>query len=432
MKKTLKFIGTSLCGIALLAGCTKSDDDGIKANINNGTENVFEGLKDNVDNITLQQLYDDLKDSSGNVQVANKLVETISDLVLNDNTWKVRYETKMNEKLLELAKKETYEDDNGVFSEELLVRDLKSKLYSVTCDVDNYGPTFTDATKTVIDQYTLCDYTDYKNKALKLEVLTELLNEKYVYDKVLKDKPTLIDTKKTRTIEYITLDSSNEDADDFIKEAVNKIKSGSTLESIKDEWVEKLIKEVQDKYQKINTIDDKDGAIFKEFTNEFNYSKEEGLRLKKKDIYDGVYYGKQTINNDNKSVLNTTLVERILSDNILDETVRKTIKINDKYYLVSPLAAGSVDETDIRLNDTTNKKYYIVRVELMPKYADLTDEEKITNESIYEAVKLLASNSTLVSDSVKYYLEQYKNDISIHDEDVYNYLKTQYSSIFVD
>ena len=47
-------------------------------------------------------------------------------------------------------------------------------------------------------------------------------------------------------------------------------------------------------------------------------------------------------------------------------------------------------------------------------------------------MKLLATNTSLVSDSTKYYLEQYKNVISVHDEEVYNYLKAQYSSIFVD
>ena len=85
-----------------------------------------------------------------------------------------------------------------------------------------------------------------------------------------------------------------------------------------------------------------------------------------------------------------------------------------------------------RLAFISTKKYYIVCVETLPTYADLSDQEKETNEKVYEAVKLLATNTSLVSDSTKYYLEQYKNVISVHDEEVYNYLKAQYSSIFVD
>lgn len=331
MKKTLKFIGTSLCGIALLTGCNNNkENDEIKANINNGSENVFDGLKEGTTNVTLQDIYDSLRENSANQLVADKLVEIIAEKVLSDDIWKQRYNKKIEEKILEMAKSDSYKDSNGVFSEELLVKTLKSQLYNVTCEVDNYGPTYTDSTKTVIDKYTLCNYDEYAEKALKVEVLEELLKEKYVYEKVLKDKPTLIDTKKTRYVEYITLDGSKENAFEFLTDSVEKLKaenSSTTLETIKDEWVEKLIEEVEKKYEKINTIDDKDGSILKEFTNEFNYSKEEGLRLKKKDVYESDYYVAKAINNDNKDILNTTLVERILSDNVLEDSAKKTIKI---------------------------------------------------------------------------------------------------------
>ena len=44
----------------------------------------------------------------------------------------------------------------------------------------------------------------------------------------------------------------------------------------------------------------------------------------------------------------------------------------------------------------------------------------------------MAKNTTLVSDSLEYYLEQYKDQIGVHDEEIYNYLKAQYEDIFVD
>ena len=50
----------------------------------------------------------------------------------------------------------------------------------------------------------------------------------------------------------------------------------------------------------------------------------------------------------------------------------------------------------------------------------------------YVKKEVLAKNNSLVSDSVSYYLEQKKNNISIHDEEIYAYLKTQYADIFVD
>ena len=51
---------------------------------------------------------------------------------------------------------------------------------------------------------------------------------------------------------------------------------------------------------------------------------------------------------------------------------------------------------------------------------------------VYDAVKVLSTNTSLVGNSLNYYLEKYKDSISVHDEEIYVYLKTQYSDIFVD
>jgi len=426
MKKS-KIIGLSLCALMALTGCScnKEKDNSVKANINNGETELMSGLKEDVDSVTLEEIYNNLKAESGNSVAANKLLEIIADIVLSDATWQSRYEEKIEEKLLALVENTAYQID-GEFNEELLVEALKAQLYNVTCTDNNYGPTYKENGITV-DKYLLCDYTDYANKALKLEVLKELLNEKYVYDKVLVDKPNILSTKKARLVEYIELDSTKKDAFKFFTDKTNELiadDSTLTLVDISEEWRQKFLDEIDEEYAKIGTKDDSSGSIWETYTGSYSYDKTVGLRLKRKEIYDSKYYNNVTITSDSKDILNSTLVERLLSDNVLESTAGKTIKINDSYYLVSPLAGSNIDATDIRITDTVNKKYYIVKVEVID--AESNDDLK------YEAVKVLAKNTSLVSDSINYYLEQNKNNISVHDEEIYTYLKTLYSDIFVD
>lgn len=430
MKKILKGAGLSLCAMLLLAGCScKKETVDTKANISNGTESILSGLKDNVNSITLQKLYDDLKASKGNTTAANKLIEIVSNLVLTDAKWQARYDAKVEERLTKLAQSDEYKKD-GVFSEELLVKTLKSKLYNVTCEVNGtYGPTYTVDGE--IDDYMICDYSDYINKSLKINVLTELLNEKYVYDKVMVDKTNILATKKARVVEYVTISYQDDTEEDkVIEHIVDAIASLSaensteTLEGIAKSWTDKKIEEIEERYAKINTSDDKSGSIMSEFTDGYTITAEDGLEAKKQEIYNTKNYDKVVITSDSSDILNATLVEKLLSENVLSDAAKKVVKINGSYYLVAPWAGDSIDSSDIRIKDATNKKYYIVKVDVI--------NNESSEDMVYDAVKVLATNTSLVSDSVNYYLEQHKNDINIYDEEIYNYLKTQYADIFVD
>ena len=429
MKKSIKGIGLSLCAMLLLAGCScKKEEPDTKANISNPTETIVSGLKNGVESITLQQIYDDLKSSKGNEVASNKLLEIIAEAVLSDAKWKERYDAKVEEKLQELIDSADYQID-GVFDEEKLVKSLKSKLYNVTCTDNEYGPTYT--TNNEIDKYMLCDYTDYINKALKLSILTELLNEKYIVDKVMVDKSNILSTKRSRLVEYVEINYSNDEEEDevikYIEESVAQLaaeNSTVTLSEIASTWTNKKIDDVVAEYNKIGTSGDLSGSIMQDFTDGYTRTKEEGLKIKKQSVYATNYYNKLVINSDNSDILNATLVEKILSENLLAESSRKTIKINNSYYLVAPWAGRNITSNDIRIKDSTNKKYYIVKVDVITKDSN--------EDLVYEDIRVLAKNTSLVSDSISYYLEQNKNDISAHDEEIYTYLKTQYADIFVD
>ena len=365
MKKIIKGASLSLCAMLLLAGCScKKEDPDTKANINNPTDSIVSGLKDGVESITLQELYDDLKASNGNTTAANKLLEIISDLVLSDQKWKDRYDAKVEEELMKFVDEEKYQL-NGSFDEELLVKTLRTDLYNVTCENNTYGPTYAN---NEVDKYMVCNYTDYVNKYLKVSVLTELLNEKYVYDKVMADKANILTTKKARLVEYVSISYSGDEEEDevisHIADAVSKLSADNatiTLEDIASSWTEKKISDLVEKYNKIGTVDDKDGSITNEFTNGYTQIAEKGLEAKKQEIYDIKNYEKIVITSDSNSILNSTLVEKLLSENVLSDTARKTIEINNSYYLVAPWAGNNITATDIKTGEvlfTIDKGYF--------------------------------------------------------------------------
>lgn len=429
MKKILKGASLSLCAMLLMAGCSckKDEKPDTKANIKNGEDKILSGLKEDVKSITLQEIYDDLKASNGNTVAADKLLEMVSNLVLSDATWQARYNAKVNEKMMDLVEDSAYQVD-GTFDEELLVKTLKSKLYNITCEGGNYGPTYSNGE---IDKYMVCDYSDYKEKALKISALTELLNEKYVYDKVMADKANILTTKKARQVEFVSIGYSGDSKEDEVIEYITKSitdlaaeNSDVTLEKIASLWTDKQIDSLEKEYKKINTSEDANGSILSDYTNGYTQSAEKGLALKKQEVYKNSNYEKVVITSDSNSILNATLVERLLSENVISNTSRKTIKINGSYYLVAPWAGTNLTATDIRIKDSANSKYYIVKVDVI--------NSESSADLVYEAVKILATNTTLVSDSINYYLEQQKDNINVYDEEIYTYLKTQYSNIFVD
>lgn len=436
-KKMFKGLGLSLCAMLLLAGCSckKEEAPDTTANINNPTGEIVSGLREDVTSITLKEIYDELKAVNGNEVAANKLLDIIADLVLTGD-WEDRYEAKAQEKLQKFVDDEAYKVD-GVFNEELLVKTLKAQLYNIgTCADQTYGPIYDQDGK--IEKYLNCDYSDYVAKALNVEIITELLNEKYIYDKVMVDKENILTTKKARLVEYVSISYSGDEEEDevieHIAQAVTELaaeNSTKKLTDIADAWTNKKIEELLEEKAKINTKEDANGSIMKDFTDGYTRSVDEGERVKKQEIYASSNYDKLVITSDSKDILNSTLVERILSDNVLSTNARKTILINGSYYLIAPWAGDKVTSTDIRIKDASNSKYYIVKVDVINE-DDLEDDSKEAKALVYEAVKVLATNTTLVSDSVNYYLEKYKDKIGVYDEEIYNYLKTQYSDIFVD
>ena len=429
MKRSFKVLGLSLCAALMFLGCGCSKDDNkVTVGVTDGDKNIVDGLSEGVKNVTVQQLFDDLKEQYGNDYAANKLIEIIANKVLSNETWLTRYNKKIDDKLMELVEKKEYADNKGNFDEKRLVMDLQSKLYKITSDDETvYGPVVEDG-ETINLTW---DYSDYINKELRLDVLQELLNEKYIYDEVLENNSNILTSKDARVVEYIAISSEEDDAWEFLNTWSEKLIAGeATLKDIETEWKKKLSQNIIDEFEKIGTSEDGDGSILDDFTNEYAYTKEVGKELKLKEVEDKEYYHDVVITSDSNDILYSTLVERIQSDNVLEDSAYKTVDIHGSRYVVSPLAGSNVSKNDIRITDTENKLYYIIKVDVFDKLEDVQEVEK--DSKTYRAVEVLAKNSNLVSDSLNYYLEQYKTDISVHDEEIYNYLSIRFKDIFVD
>lgn len=428
MKKLLKLLLT-VSMVFIVSGCS-NEIDTITANPTGVDENLVSGAGEDVSVGTLDLIYQDLRDADGGVVATQKMLDIIAELELdlaNNPTLSAIYDARIQSKLLELASSDSYLDDNGVFSERLLVRDLQASLYNISCD-SCYGPTY-DENNLKIEQTLLCDYTDYINKVLKSEVLTDLLKEQYIYDVKMADNSELIASRDVREVEYFAIPytSGSTDALDFMTTAIAELVAGKTFDELAQEWYDKQITDLEEEYAKISTEDDENYSIYYQFaynsnTGVYYNSLEDGLLALKQKIYQNQYVNSFVFNsNDDRSnmEISETLLDLIASETVLSDNV---FQIGSDYYLVSPLATGTIDENDVIVYDSTNAQYMFIKVSVI--------DETSSEEDIRTAVADIKQVSSLVKNYVTYYLDKY--EISVHDEDLYNYLQTQYPTIFTD
>lgn len=441
MRKGLKVLSTSLLlSTLLLAGCSCKKDESIAnvSRVENSSDALVKVGDNSIDTYTVLDLYNSLIASdAGNKAVANKIIEFIANEVLEiskeDSDWKPRYEAIVKEKLTELAKNDAYLV-HGDFSEEYLVQSLRADGYSIpTCS--SYGS---------VDNLS-CDYSDYVNKNIKVNALSTLLKQKYIQEVTLKDRANILTTKKIRDVEYFTvsssLDSTYSDfsARDFMRELRNKIAAGEVVDfSVVENDLKQELKDiVKEEYDKIGTSKDYNKNIITTYTNNYTQSKEVGYQAKLDEVDAGVYTTQKLISSDSGSgaVISDSITSTILS--VTDVTSpafnRNVVKVTDSnnntyYYLINSNAGALVSANDILLSSTTDSsKYTYSIVKFRVINSSTTDET-----DIYNAIKLLAEESTLGNSAVSYYIKENKSKISVYDDDVEAYLATLYPDIFTE
>lgn len=442
MKKVLKVLSTSLLLSTLfVTGCSCSKDDKVNVSRFENNENkVLSNLKNGASDYSLLDIYNALIAADyGNKAVANKLLELVAKDVLEFNSptspWPARYETLVKERLKELAESGDY-DVKGEFSEKYFVESLRAEGYNITCPAGvTYGTP---------DQLA-CDYTAYENNVLKADVLSTLLKEKYIEEVTLVERKNVLTNKKIRDVEYLTFSSSlDKEYDELsVRDFARKIrddiaaKKEVKFDVVSNEFKQKLKDIIQDEVDKIGTDKDYNKNIEKEYTNTSTQDPEVGKMAKFDEIDKQEYNFNKVIGSDSEAneVISEAITSTLLS--ITDPTdtsfSRKVIPVTDEkgntyYYLVNANAGSSIDASDVLLSETSDSSTYtysIVRFRVIN--SDTTD-----SKDLYNAIKLLASKSTLANSALSHYVKEKKDVISVYDDEVYAYLQKLYPDVFAD
>jgi len=429
---SMSLLLSSLC----LAGCSCSNEKPNASEIKDG--DILSGLTKDASDYSLLDIYNAvIASDAGNKAVANKLVDIVATKILKideptaEGSKKAEYDALVEEKLKEL-KKDTKYFVNGKFVESLLVEALQAEGYDVEAG----------------------DYTDYVDRVIRVEVLSQLLKERYIDEETLKNSKTTVTNKKIREVQYISVSSSIEstykdyktgegdekvdvdvDARDFMQSIVDAVAAEKTTdEDISfDEYVKeiKAVLEgaIQAEVDKITNAEDYSQELAAKYTANYTRSVDEGQQERLKEIEDLVFNKSEVISSDSdkSAIISETITNRLLNLTDPANEPKRAIKIGDWYYLVSLNAGTTVDENDILLTETTDSSTYtysIVRFKVIN--ADNYEQNK-------DAVcKVLAEKSTLANNALSHYLKQYKNNITINDDTVYKYLKTLYPDVFTD
>ena len=167
--RKFKLILSCLCLSVILCGCSKKNIDtyadvsGANVALNNSKGDV----------LTVGEVYDYIR-KNDDEEISKNIMKKIirSELDFNDSNIVDLYKKYLNEKFMDtFVESETYNYD-GEFSEELVVKYLRSESYEISCgsDVESY----------LDSQYFTCDYSDYIEKELN-------------YDGIPKDFPKPVD-----------------------------------------------------------------------------------------------------------------------------------------------------------------------------------------------------------------------------------------------
>lgn len=380
---------------------------------------------------------------------------------------------------------------NGLFNERLLVNSLRNSGYDVKVGAAGYYEETIDSLLGHDDLATKlkCDYTDLIEEKIMKDVYIELLKEEYIFTKHIKTdgsvKNILQSTQnfsvnaysqyaKTKYVEYFSYTPSkaseaNEINDKLVEKLENLIAGlpqGTTkvskeafetlvndeFESIIEEYeLEKLAedfatinyKAAEGKYaagtyednfkgEYLNIYDAAEKAklttdeiseatsAISTYSGNGSYSIYHGYDLKKIDTMNKSYYKDLVVSSKSSSIVNSSIDSKLKLNN--DELPLTENGFLDYYNNGNPL---------FKLDGT----YYIVRVEPIYNYKFVSGtgenvvKESSSAEAILDAVELLATHSSYTSNTVKYYLDLFKEEgkLAIHNEAVYEYLKDNYS-----
>ena len=363
---------------------------------------------------------------------------------------------------------------NGLFDERLLANSLRSSGYNIELP-DNYYKETKDnllGYGDLADKLT-GDYSELIEEKLLKDIYLELLKEEYIitqHPEYLKSTQTSSETaysaySKVKYVEYFSytptkssdankinekleaslntlLDSKNAADDKMVSKAEFKELVTTDFEPVVREYdLEALTKEFAkidyknptEKYLNIYDATEKAKlskseiseaeTLINSYSANGSYSIYDGYDLKELNVYSKLYYNDMVVSTKSSTVINTNIDSKLkLANDKLAESLTENGFL-DYYNNGNPF---------FKLDGT----YYIVRVQPIynHKYVAAKDGKEAavltsSNEALLDAVELLATHSSYTSNTIKFYLDQFyeAEKLTLHNEEVYEYLKSTYS-----
>ena len=406
MKKINKVLSL-LCLGMIIGGCTKSSSADTFADISNSNEKFNLGKE----TLTAGQLYSYMRENDDS-QISKIIANAIMEKALFSGDSAQNYRSLYSKYLKEYFKSTFVESDtykyNYEFSEDILVKYLKSESYSITCD------STTDGLDTT---YFSCNYSDYISKEVNYDIYMKMLKVKYI----LEEKTSLLDKNKARKISYFS-ESKNSDyttrtsfekyIEDIKKNYDNEEKDVLTsMNEIADSFKLKDLEKIDTEYKKLSTYDDNSSFTYlQKYTTCGNKrcSIVEGKKYQEDLINSKKYLTSEIIIKSNTSSLFEAARNILFGDNLNDYLY----EVGNKKFLVSPSFDGN---SEISLDDLVvydgSDKYYLITVETIDSNTGSFEDKVSVAELLIDSV----SDSTILS-------EYFKNiNLEIYDKQIREY-----------
>lgn len=421
-KKSKFLVGFLLLG-SLIAGCSKGSVD-THADVSFGDEVV---TTNKGDNLTVAELYNYVLENQSDAIAKTVLVKILeSKLDLNNTSnqdMKNLYKKYLNEYF-----KTTFVDNdtykfNGEFSEDLLVKYLKSESYSIKCG-SGFNAGDLDATTFA------CDYSDYIEKEVNYDIYVKMLKIKYL----LNEKTDLINKSNGRRVVYYTVAKGSNDnevrelLETYVKSfEENKESTDETviknIEDVAEAKRKKDLEEVSEHYAYVSTSQDSSSGYtyLDKFTKcgDKRCSLEEGKEYQDKLIMDKEYYTTKVVISSNTDVLYAGARDILFSDNVNDYLYQ----IGNSKYLMSPAYFDDNDKriNDIILYDAANSNYYLATVETINSSSSFDDKVAVAELLLDKVTDAIIFNYC------------YENlEIEIFDKDIREYFVSKYGDTEVE
>ncbi|MBQ9730694.1 MAG: hypothetical protein IJV94_01045 [Bacilli bacterium] len=361
---------------------------------------------------------------------------------------------------------------NGLFDERLLANSLRLSGYNIELPENYYRETKDSLLKygNLADKLK-GDYSELIEEKLLKDIYIELLKEEYIitqHPEYLKSTQTSSETaysaySKVKYVEYFSytpakssdankineqlektlnsvLETKNKMSGDAKLVTKNEFKLLVTgqfepvvrkyeLENLDKEFAKIDYKHPTDDY--LNIYDQKEKeklskaevseaeTLINSYSNNGSYSIYDGYDLKQLSINSKKYYNDAVVSTKSSTIINTSIDGKLklANDKLADALTENGFL--DYYNNDNPL---------FKLDGT----YYIVRVETIynHKYVKATKESlSSSDEALLDAVELLATHSSYTSNTIKFYLDQFyeAEKLTLHNEEVYEYLKATYN-----